>query len=78
MNIFRRDDHREGEGHAGVTEGIAEREEARARTSYLMQALNVEDNTKGLRYDKVILATDAGRGRHAHPQSDDYLFLQVL
>ena len=25
----------------------------------LMQALNVEDNTEGLRYDKVILATDA-------------------
>ena len=25
----------------------------------LMQSLNVEDNTEGLRYDKVILATDA-------------------
>jgi DNA gyrase/topoisomerase IV subunit B len=25
----------------------------------LMQALNVEDNTEGLRYDRVILATDA-------------------
>lgn len=25
----------------------------------LMQALNVEDNTEGLRYEKVILATDA-------------------
>ena len=25
----------------------------------LRQALNVEDNTEGLRYDKVILATDA-------------------
>ncbi len=24
-----------------------------------MQALNVEDNTEGLRYEKVILATDA-------------------
>ena len=25
----------------------------------LMQALNVEDNTEGLRYEKVILATNA-------------------
>ena len=34
----------------------------------LMQALNVEDNTEGLRYDKVILATDVPQlrdGRHA-------------
>jgi len=29
----------------------------------LMQALNVEDNTEGLRYDKVILATPTSRSR---------------
>ncbi len=44
----------------------------------LMQALSVEDTTESLRYEKVILATDADVNWHAHPQPDDHLFLQVL
>ena len=41
----------------------------------LMQALNVEDNTEGLRYDKVILATDADvDGMHIRNLMITYFF----
>ena len=40
-----------------------------------MQALNVEDNTEGLRYDKVILATDADvDGMHIRNLMITYFF----
>jgi topoisomerase-4 subunit B len=166
MNSFHREHHREGEGHAGVAEGIAEREEARAHLTpspspirlervatakaitlripqlkdcknhfdkkkekgkgtmvficegqsaagsitscrdvnnqavfvlkgkplnvwdlkrdvmykndemyNLMQALNVEDNTEGVRYEKVILATDADvDGMHIRNLMITYFF----
>ncbi|HTI99702.1 MAG TPA: DNA topoisomerase IV subunit B [Dongiaceae bacterium] len=42
---------------------------------HLMQALNVEDNTEGLRYDKVILATDADvDGMHIRNLMITYFF----
>ncbi len=44
----------------------------------LMQALNVEDNTEGLRYEKVLLATDAGRGRMHIRNLIDHVFLPLL
>jgi len=41
----------------------------------LMQALNVEDNTEGLRYEKVILATDADvDGMHIRNLMITYFF----
>jgi topoisomerase-4 subunit B len=41
----------------------------------LMQSLNVEDNTEGLRYDKVILATDADvDGMHIRNLMITYFF----
>ncbi len=40
-----------------------------------MQSLNVEDNTEGLRYDKVILATDADvDGMHIRNLMITYFF----
>ncbi len=40
-----------------------------------MQALNVEDNTEGLRYEKVILATDADvDGMHIRNLMITYFF----
>lgn len=44
----------------------------------LQAALNIEDGLDGLRYNKVIVATDARRGRHAHPPADDYFLSPVL
>ena len=41
----------------------------------LMQALNVEDNTEGVRYEKVILATDADMdGMHIRNLMITYFF----